>query len=225
MANVLRTVGMCAVCAASFVLASAAAAQPAADPPPANLPAAGLPAQGTASVHYLDSQARAAGVAITGPIDKVVAAHGIELLKSLRPSVDDLTVYLDSPGGDAAAAMELGQEIRNQWVLATVDDGGECLGACVLLLAAGVRRTPAPDTVGLHRPSDPKNAALTKRVQTYLARMGMPERLFKEMMQHGSDKTLVLDAAKLKTFGLEGVFPPYEEWSRANANQRPPQSN
>ena len=88
-----------------------------------------------------------------------------------------------------------------------------------------MRRTPAPDTVGLHRPSDPKNAALTKRVQTYLARMGMPERLFKEMMQHGSDKTLVLDAAKLKTFGLEGIFPPYEEWTRANAHQRPAQSN
>jgi hypothetical protein len=220
MANVLRTVTVCAVCLASLVLTCPLAAQPAAD-----LPSANLPSQGTASVHFLDSQARAAGVAITGPIDKVVAAHGIELIKSLRPSVDDLTVYLDSPGGDAAAAMELGQEIRNQWVLATVDDGGECLGACVLLLAAGVRRTPAPDTVGLHRPSDAKNAALTKRVQTYLARMGMPERLFKEMMQHGSDKTLVLDAAKLKTFGLEGVFPPYEEWSRANANQRPAQSN
>jgi hypothetical protein len=220
MANVLRTVTVCAVCLASLMLARPLAAQPAADPPSAN-----LPSQGTASVHYLDSQARAAGVAITGPIDKVVAAHGIELIKSLRPAVDDLTVYLDSPGGDAAAAMELGQEIRNQWVLATVDDDGECLGACVLLLAAGVRRTPAPDTVGLHRPSDPKNAALTKRVQTYLARMGMPERLFKEMMQHGSDKTLVLDAAKLKTFGLEGIFPPYEEWTRANAHQRPAQSN
>jgi hypothetical protein len=220
MANVLRTVTVCAVCLASLVLARSLAAQPAPD-----LPSANLPSQGTASVRYLDSQARAAGVAITGLIDKVVAAHATDLIKSLRPSVDDLTVYLDSPGGDAAAAMELGQEIRNQWVLATVDDGGECLGACVLLLAAGVRRTPAPDTVGLHRPSDAKNAALTKRVQTYLARMGMPERLFKEMMQHGSDKTLVLDAAKLKTFGLEGVFPPYEEWSRANANQRPAQSN
>ena len=225
MADVLRTVRVGAVCVASFMLASPLAAQPAADPPSAELPSANLPSQGTASVHYLDSQARAAGIAITGPIDKVVAAHGIELLKTLRPSVDDLTVYLDSPGGDAAAAMELGQEIRNQWALATVDDGGQCLGACVLLLAAGVRRTPAPDTVGLHRPSDPKNGALTKRVQTYLTRMGMPDRLFKEMMQRASDKALVLDATKLKSFGLEGVFPPYEEWTRANATQRPPQSN
>ena len=225
MADVLKAVRVGAVCVASFMLASAAAAQPAADPPAADLPYAGLPAQGTASVRYLDSQARAGGVAITGPIDKVVAAHGIELIKTLRPSVDDLTIYLDSPGGDAAAAMELGQEIRNQWVLATVDDNGQCLGACVLLLAAGVRRTPAPDTVGLHRPSDPKNAALTKRVQTYLTRMGMPDRLFKEMMQRASDKALVLDETKLKSFGLEGVFPPYEEWTRANAGQRPPQSN
>jgi hypothetical protein len=79
--------------------------------------------------------------------------------------------------------------------------------------------------VGLHRPADAKNAALTKRVQTYLTRMGMPDRLFKEMMQRASDKTLVLDDVKLKSFGLEGVFPPYEEWTRANANQRPPQSN
>ena len=67
--------------------------------------------------------------------------------------------------------------------------------------------------------------ALAKRVQTYLTRMGMPDRLFKEMMQRASDKTLVLDDAKLKSFGLEGVFPPYEEWTRANNSQRPPQSN
>jgi hypothetical protein len=215
MANVLKAATVYAVCIVGLTAASPLAAQPAAEPS----------SQGTASVQYLDSEARAAGVAITGPIDKTMAAHAIQLIKTLRPSVDDLTIYLDSAGGDAAAAMELGQEVRNQWVLAVVDDDGECFGACVLVLAAGVRRSPAPDHVGLHRLSDPKNAGLTKRVQTYLTRMGMPDRLFKEMMQRAPDKTLVLDDAKLKSFGLEGVFPPYEEWTRANATQRPPQSN
>ena len=91
-----------------------------------------------------------------------------------------------------------------------MDDDGECLGACVLVLAAGARRAPTADKVGLRRPSvdpkdraSPKNAALAKKVQTYLARMGMPKKLFQDMMQQ--DKVLLLNAARLKTLGLEGT--------------------
>ena len=97
-----------------------------------------------------------------------------------------------------------------------MDEDGECLGACVLVLAAGARRAPAADKVGLRRPSvdpkksrdraSPKNAALAKKVQAYLARMGMPKKkLFQDMMQQ--DKVLLLNAARLKTLGLEGTGP------------------
>ena len=127
---------------------------------------------------------------IHGTIDTAVARQAIELIRSIRPDVDELTVFLSSPGGDVLAAIELGEEIRGQWALtAAGDDGGECLGACVLVLAAGVRRTPAPERVGLQRlnfdqrdsgreRAKRKYAGLAKTVETYLARMGMPKKLF-----------------------------------------------
>ncbi len=178
-------------------------------------------------------------MAIDGPIDKAVASHAIELIKSLRPDVNDLTVVLDSSGGDVAAAMEIGEVLRGQWALTAVDDDGECVGACVFVLAAGVRRAPASDKVGIQRPHfDPKEfagmssdrakqkyAALTKKAQTYLSRMGMSKKLFQDMMQQPSNKVLVLNAAQLKALGLEGSYAAYEQWLRANHVEQPPQSN
>jgi hypothetical protein len=228
MPNVFRAVAVGAVCLVSLAQPSSLLAQEPAD----------QPGEGNASIYNLDRSAGVGGVAIDGPINKTVASRAVELIKSIRPDVDELTVYLNSPGGDVLAAIELGEVVRSQWALTTVaDQQSECLGACVLVLAAGVRRTPAPDKVGLYRPSfDPKEsardrggqktAALTKKVQAYLAHMGMPDRLFKEMMQRPPDKMLLLDAARLKALGLEGVYPAYEQWLRANANQpRPAQSN
>jgi hypothetical protein len=71
-----------------------------------------------------------------------------------------------------------------------------------------------------------KYTALAKRVQTYLARMGMPKKLLQEMTaQQSSDKVRLLDAGRLKTLGLDGSDPAYEQWMRANNNQEPPRSN
>jgi hypothetical protein len=118
--------------------------------------------------------------------------------------------------------MELGEEIRRQWVLTSVDDDGECFGACVLVLAAGVRRTPASETVGLQRMSFAQND-VAKKVQAYLSRMGMPKKLFQEIAAQQSSNNL-LDSGRLKALGLEGIDPAYEQWLRANANQERSQS-
>lgn len=226
MPNVFRTVTVCAVCLISL-----------AQPSPLTAQSTDQPGEGNASIYNLDRNAGTGGVAIDGPIDKAVASHAVQLIKSVRPDVNDLMIYLNSPGGDPAAAMELGEEVRKQWALTVVDEHGECLGACVLVLAAGVRRTPMPDRVGIYNPSlepkelaglsrgSQKNAGLAKRVQTYLARMGMPARLYSEMVQRPPDKMLLLDAGRLKALGLEGVYPAYEEWLRTNANQQPAQPN
>ena len=45
---------------------------------------------------------------------------------------------------------------------------------------------------------------------------GMPKKLFQEMTQQSSDKVLLLDAGRLKTLGLDGSDPAYEQWMRAN---------
>jgi hypothetical protein len=98
--------------------------------------------RGHCHIYNLDRDAHVGGVEIQGPIDRALTSQAIELIRSIRPDVDELTVLLNSAGGDVLAAIELGEEIRKQWALTAVDDDGQCLGACVLVLAAGVRRTP-----------------------------------------------------------------------------------
>jgi hypothetical protein len=194
-------------------------------------------AGGTANIYNLDRDAHVGSVEIQGPIDRALTSQAIELIRSIRPDVDELTVFLNSAGGDVLAAIELGEEIRKQWALTAVDDDGQCLGACVLVLAAGVRRTPAPEKVGLQRlnfeqresisrdRAKQKHAGLAKSVETYLARMGMPKRLFQEITQQSSEKVLLLDARRLKALGLDGTDPAYEQWLRANENQERSRSN
>jgi hypothetical protein len=222
MLNVFKGAMVSAVCLASLLHPSPLVAEPEAD----------QGSEGTVTILNLDSAAHTAGVAIDGPISKNAATHALQLIRFLRPDNDELTVYLNSPGGDVSAAIELGEEVRKLSVLTALDDHGECLGACVLVLAAGVRRSPIADKVGIYRLADPKepargagqkNAPAAKKVSAYLARMGMPDRLYKEMMQRSPDKMLVLDAGRLKTFGLEGTDPAYEKWLRENPPTEQPQ--
>jgi hypothetical protein len=215
-----RRMRLCAVCLMGLALLSRVAAQS-----PVDQQTAG----GTANIYNLDRDAHVGGVEIQGPIDRALTSQAIELIRSIRPDVDEL----NSAGGDVLAAIELGEEIRKQWALTAVDDDGQCLGACVLVLAAGVRRTPAPEKVGLQRlnfeqtrdRAKQTHAGLAKSVETYLARMGMPKRLFQEIRQLPSEKVLLLDARRLKALGLDGTDPAYEQWLRANENQERSRSN
>jgi len=230
MQSFLRSVRVGAVCAMGLALLSPLAAQPFVDQPAV---------EGSANVYNLDRDAHVGGIEIQGRIGKAVANEAAKLIRSIRPDVDELTVFLSSPGGDVLAAMELGEEIRKQWASTTVDQHGECFGACVLVLAAGVRRTPTPQNVGLQRmnfaqkelPSatpdrvKQNHTGLAKKVETYLARMGMPKRLFQEITaQQSSDKVRLLDSGRLKALGLDGIDPAYEQWLRDN-NQERSQSN
>jgi hypothetical protein len=213
-----RRMRLCAVCLLGLALLSPVAAQSLVDQQTAG---------GIANIFNLNRAAHVGGVEIQGPIDKAVTSQAIELIRSIRPDVDELMVFLNSGGGDLLAAMELGEEIRKQWALTAVGDDGQCLGACVLVLAAGVRRTPAPEKVGLQRlnfeqtrdRANQKHAGLGKSVEAYLARMGMPKRLFQEIRQQSSERVLLLDARRLKALGLDGTDPAYEQWLRVNNYQ------
>jgi len=68
--------------------------------------------EGSANIYNLDRDARVGGIEIQGRIGKAVANEAAKLIRSIRPDVDGLTVFLSSPGGDVVAAMELGEEIN-----------------------------------------------------------------------------------------------------------------
>ena len=169
-------------------------------------------AGGIANIYNLDRDARVGGVEIHGPIDKAVASQAIKLIRSIRPDIDELTVLLSSAGGDVLAAMELGEEVRKQWAWTAVDDERLNLEEREF---ASISRDRAKQNY----------TALMKSVETYLARMGMPKKLFQEISQQSSGRVLLLDARRLKMLGLEGTDPAYEQWLRANNYQQPPQSN
>jgi hypothetical protein len=210
-----RSVTVRAVCVMGMALLSPLAAQS-----PVNQQAA----DGSVNIYNLDRDAGVGGIEIHGHIGKAVVNEAVKLLSSIRPDVDELTVYLSSPGGDVFAAMELGEEIRRQWVLTSVDDDGKCFGACVLVLAGGVRRTPASENVGLQRMSFAQKD-VAKKVEAYLSRMGMPKKLFQEIAaQQSSNKLRLLDSGRLKALGLEGIDQAYEQWLRANENLERSQS-
>ena len=152
---------------------------------------------------------------------KLVASQAVKLIRSIRPEVDALTAFLSSPGGDVLAAIELGEEVRKQWAWTAVDDNEECFGAFVLALAGGVRRTAAPENVGLQRMNfdqkefasmsrdrvKQKYTALAKRVQTYL--LGSDGNAKKALPRDDrpADKVRLLDAGRLKTLELDGHRP------------------
>ncbi len=193
---------------------------------------------GSVRIYNFDSKFRFGKIAIDGQIDRAVALRALELIRIFRPHYDVFSVVLNSPGGDVMAAIDIGEEIRKQWVWTEMDDDGQCLSACVLILAAGAQRIPAPNRVGIHRPYfDPelfanlppndareKYDTLAKVVQQYLLRMGMPDELFREMMRQASSDMLILNAQRLAALGLLGTDPAYEEWMRARNNRRVPQA-
>ena len=178
-------------------------------------------AEGTANIYNLYRDARVGGVEIHGSIGKAVASQAVKLIRSIRPDVDALTVFLSSPGGNVLAAIELGEEVRKQWAWTAVDDNEECFGAFVLALAGGVRRTAAPENVGLQRMNfdqkefasmsrdrvKQKYTALAKRVQTYL--LGSDGNAKKALPRDDrpADKVRLLDAGRLKTLELDGHRP------------------
>jgi len=77
-------------------------------------------AEGTANIYNLYRDARVGGVEIHGSIGKAVASQAVKLIRSIRPDVDALTVFLSSPGGNVLAAIELGEEVRKQWAWTAV---------------------------------------------------------------------------------------------------------
>src|SRR5205085_7957291 len=76
---------------------------------------------------------------------------GVPLPDMQTLTLSDIDVVLDSPGGDPTTAMTIGRLFRKYNVSVSVPVRGECISACVLMLAGGTHRS-AWGPVGIHRP-------------------------------------------------------------------------
>jgi hypothetical protein len=137
-------------------------------------------------------------------------------------------VYLDSPGGGMAAAMELGRFIRSKQIATQVVKNDNCASSCVLVLAAGVKRIPvgnvivhsfySPDILGTNdfAKAEAMYAQVSASVSDYLKEMRISSQLLEEMMRvpHSSARQLTID--QMFQWGLIGIDPVY---AQARKNQ------
>lgn len=132
---------------------------------------------------------------------------------------DFMWVHLNSPGGDVAAAMEIGRIVRDGEMTAAVDEDGSCASACVLILASGIRRVIA-GTVIIHRPdmaqaaqsggladADNWDTATRDRIADYLREMNIPTSLADDMMAVPPERGKSLSESDLALYMLTNDDP------------------
>jgi hypothetical protein len=131
-------------------------------------------------------------------------------------------VELESPGGSLTSAMAIGELVRDGGFDTGVAERGKCYSACVLILAAGVRRTVATGKIGVHRPyfdrglhtpgaalleDSQSGQIITGDVQRYFDRMGMRDGLMDAMMKVPSQFMRHLTSREVAVYGLDNTVP------------------
>jgi len=137
------------------------------------------------------------------------------------------TLYVDSIGGSVPAALAAGYWLRREGK--TVVAEGECLSACVFVLAGGAVRDSLPAAqIGVHRFSSDgaisSQTALAVAQETassilmYLERMGIDSELFHVMSQTPAESMQYLDRARLEAWRLISITPSDAPMEPASAN-------
>ena len=162
-------------------------------------------------------------------------------------------VMLASNGGDVHEAMMIGEMIRDLCCITTapyaykygnscgfhthgledndhkehINRNCNCVSACFLIWAAGVKRTG--EVLGVHRPRFSKDyfkglsaseardkyTKLSNGVQAYLQKMDIPDHVIEKMFEYSSKEIFYLE---LKTVDALSQAPFFEEWLIANCN-------
>ena len=175
-------------------------------------------------------------VTISGEIDKQTPAVLQRLLDSCKMAQTPRlsVVYLDSPGGDLDAAMQVGRIVRRWQVTAIVDREAQCASACVLVLLGGVQRL-VTGNIGLHRPystdtssssdeATKKYRSMRGKLQSYLREMNIPDRLLDAMNAVSPQQTRWLsgerDEKELEELWIQGKDPAWEDLKLSEKAQK-----
>jgi ATP-dependent protease ClpP protease subunit len=133
--------------------------------------------------------------------------------------------YIDSPGGNLAAAIAIGRMIRKERLTLVITKGHECVSACVMVLAGAAHRG-IYGRVGIHRPffelsigSEPMTPDKVKtnyqkmlqEIRAYLREMNVSERLADDMLAIDPADVRYLSINQLYDYGIKGVDPVEQE--------------
>jgi len=159
-----------------------------------------------------------------GVIDQNAPKRAEQLIDQMHIPPNSF-VYLNSPGGNLFAGMELGRVFRKNGFNTYVGkqsglrktSAGVCLSACTLTFLGGKFRFLSPDsTYGVHRfflggsddasvaPADALAAGqiFSAAILQYIREMGADPQLLNEMSRAGSDEINVLSKSRLQELGV-----------------------
>jgi hypothetical protein len=130
-------------------------------------------------------------------------------------------IFLESPGGDIDASLELGRFFREKRIAVIAN---ECASACIFVLAGAPYRISIFGKVGIHRPyfTDTTRSVTVDNVQVamdrtkqelrdYLREMNISERLVDDMMVTPPSRMKWLTKEELLSYGLGTSDPVYLE--------------
>jgi ATP-dependent protease ClpP protease subunit len=132
------------------------------------------------------------------------------------------TIFLDSPGGSVASAVEIGMLLRSFEATTSVPIGSSCASSCVFMLAAGVVKYSAGD-IYVHRPySDivgdidlkdiaKERSSMIVELKRYFKGVNIPESLLEVIEATPPERLRKLSNSELIHYGLAGVDPVYQE--------------
>jgi hypothetical protein len=140
--------------------------------------------------------------------------------------------YVSSSGGAVDDALEIGRILRREEAWVWVAQSGECLSACVFLLAGGVKRFPF-GKIGIHRPYflalDSRLSTVevrlkrdkqSKKIKDYFQEMDIPLSLFDAMLGVPPEKMQILSWDEVQFYRLFGDDPTHDEKEVAAAAHR-----
>jgi hypothetical protein len=171
--------------------------------------------------------ANTALVYLDGPID---AGAPDRLSRALDGVNGPVAIWLNSPGGNLYAGMQLGRIIRTHGAATHIRDSrtllpGECYSACSLAFLGGIYRfADNGGRYGVHRASVPGGPTTGDRdlgqelsavIESFIREMGIDARLFDLWVKAGPDEMYVLSRREALDLGVvnDGRKPP--EWSVA----------
>jgi hypothetical protein len=139
--------------------------------------------------------------------------------------------YVSSSGGAVDDALVIGRILRREEAWVWVAQSGECLSACVFLLAGGVKRFPL-GKIGIHRPYflalDSRLSTVevrlkrdkqSKEIKDYFHEMDIPLSLFDAMLSVPPEKMQILSWDEVQAYRLFGDDPTHDEREVAAAAQ------
>ena len=167
-------------------------------------------------------------VFLEGEIDKQAAVRVKNVLTKLGDSTPN--IYLDSPGGNLLAGMELGKVLRLASAHTNIGKlvngqikSGACMSSCSLAFLGGVYRFIASGSVfGVHRISTTlaptsndldTGQILSAAISNYIRDMDVDPALFDRMVQAGKNEIYVLTPAETKALEVVNDGRKPSQWS------------